>query len=337
MKKKRYLITGAGGTIGLALLEKLSKKKNTIICAFESDEERLFNISQKFSKSNKIHLFLGNIRDKERLSIAMETVDVVFHCAALKHVSLNEYNPFEVKKTNIDGVENIIECAIEKKVKKVIFTSSDKAVNPTNIMGSSKMMGERLILSSNNRIGKNPTIFSSVRFGNVLDSSGSILKIFREQIDKNYPLTITDKRMTRFFINLDNAVKLCLYAENNMIGGEIFIKNMFSFNIRDLAFAFSKNSKTPIKYIGVKEGEKLHEELFTNEEAKRAYLHNKYICIIPDHIFSHISLKKNKFKNIINRGLKFEKELRSDEKLVSINNIKKLLNSYDAKKTTIKL
>ena len=144
MKKKRYLITGAGGTIGLALLEKLIEKKNNIVCAFDSDEQRLFNISQKYN--NKVNLFLGNIRDKDRLLIAMETVDVVFHCAALKHVSLNEYNPFEVKKTNIDGVENIIECAIEKKVKKVIFTSSDKAVNPSNIMGISKMMGERLIL-----------------------------------------------------------------------------------------------------------------------------------------------------------------------------------------------
>ena len=333
MKKKRYLITGAGGTIGLALLERLLNNNNNIICAFDSDEERLFKISQKFLKSNKVHLFLGNIRDKDRLSTAMERVDVVYHCAALKHVSLNEYNPFEVKKTNIDGVENIIECAIQKKVKKVIFTSSDKAVNPTNIMGVSKMMGERLILSSNNRVGKNPTIFSSVRFGNVLDSSGSILKIFREQIDKNYPLTITDKRMTRFFINLDHAVKLCLFAENNMAGGETFVKNMFSFNIKDLALAFSENSNIPIKYIGAKEGEKLYEELFTNEEANRAYLYKKYIWIIPNDTLSHFSLKKNKFKSIIARGLKFKKELRSDEKLVSIKNIKKLLNSYNVKKT----
>ena len=335
MKLLRYLITGAGGTIGLALLERLLKNKKNIVCAFESDEERLFNISQKFSKyNNKVHLFLGNIRDKERLSIAMETVDVVYHCAALKHVSLNEYNPFEVKKTNIDGVENIIECAIEKKVKKVIFTSSDKAVNPTNIMGTSKMMGERLILSSNNRAGKNPTIFSTVRFGNVLDSSGSILKIFREQIDKKYPLTITDKKMTRFFIYLDNAVKLCLYAENNMTGGEIFIRNMFSFNVRDLAYAFSKDPKIAIKYIGAKEGEKLYEELFTDEEAKRAYLYSGYIWIIPE-FYSYLPLKKiNNFKKIIKRGIKFDKELRSDEKLASIKDIKKLLNSYDVKKNT---
>ena len=121
MKKKRYLITGAGGTVGSALLDKLIKKKDVIVCALDSDEERLFNISQKYPKSNQINLFLGNIRDKERLSIAMERVDTVFHCAALKHVSLNEYNPFEVKKTNIDGIENVIETSIKKKNKKSNF------------------------------------------------------------------------------------------------------------------------------------------------------------------------------------------------------------------------
>ena len=328
MKKKRYLITGAGGTIGIALLENLIKKNN-LVCAFDSDEERLFNISQKYSKyKNKINLFLGNIRDKERLSIAMETVDVVFHCAALKHVSLNEYNPFEVKKTNIDGVENIIECAIEKKVKKVIFTSSDKAVNSTNIMGISKRMGERLILSSNNRIGKNPTIFSSVRFGNVLDSSGSILQIFREQLSKNYPLTITDMKMTRFFINLNDAINLCFYAEQNMIRGEIFVKNMASINIKDLAYAFSKNQNFKIRYIGLKEGEKLYEELFTYEEAKRAYLYNDYIYVFPQNWHTGLSLKqKNKIKLIMKKGLKFKEELRSDTNILNIKNIQKLLNS----------
>ena len=335
MKKIRYLITGAGGTIGLALLDSLVKQKNVIICALDSDEERLFKISQKHPESyKKINLFLGNIRDKERLSIAMETVDIVFHCAALKHVSLNEYNPFEVKKTNIDGVENIIECAIKKRIKKVIFTSSDKAVNPTNIMGISKMMGERLVLSSNNRIGKNPTIFSSVRFGNVLDSSGSILQILRKQILNNIPLTITDKKMTRFFINLDTAIELCLYAEKNMVGGEIYVKNMASVNITDLAIAFSKKTNPSIKYIGAKIGEKLYEELFTNEEAERAYMYNGYICIVPEYVGSHLFInKKTKFKNIINQGIKVNKALRSDEKLLSVKDIKKMLSLYHGKKT----
>ena len=334
MEKKRYLITGAGGTIGSALVDRLIKKKNIIVCAFDSDEERLFNISQKYPNSNQINLFLGNIRDKDRLSIAMERVDTVFHCAALKHVSLNEYNPFEVKKTNIDGIENVIETSIKKKIKKVIFTSSDKAVNPTNIMGVSKMMGERLVLSSNNRIGKNPTIFSSVRFGNVLDSSGSILQIFRKQIFNKNPLTVTDKRMTRFFINLDTAVELCLYAEKNMVGGEIYIKNMASINITDLAKAFSKNSKPLINYIGTKIGEKLYESLITNEEAKRAYMYNGYICVVPESLKSNLSKKqKTKIKGLTSSRFKIGKELRSDENLLSLKGIKKILDSYNEKKT----
>ena len=334
MEKKRYLITGAGGTIGSALVDRLIKDKNIIVCAFDSDEERLFNISQKYPNSNQINLFLGDIRDKDRLSIAMERVDTVFHCAALKHVSLNEYNPFEVKKTNIDGIENVIETSIKKKIKRVVFTSSDKAVNPTNIMGVSKMMGERLVLSSNNRIGKNPTIFSSVRFGNVLDSSGSILQIFRKQIFNKNPLTVTDKRMTRFFINLDTAVELCLYAEKNMVGGEIYIKNMASINITDLAKAFSKNSKPLINYIGTKIGEKLYESLITNEEAKRAYMYNGYICVVPESLKSNLSKKqKTKIKNLISRGFKIKKELRSDENLLSLKGIKKILNSHNVKKT----
>jgi FlaA1/EpsC-like NDP-sugar epimerase len=333
MEKKRYLITGAGGTIGSALVDKLIKNKNIIVCAFDNDEERLFNISQKYTNSNKINLFLGDIRDKDRLSIAMERIDTVFHCAALKHVSLNEYNPFEVKKTNIDGVENIIETSIQNKVKKVIFTSSDKAVNPTNIMGVSKMMGERLVLSSNNRIGKNPTIFSIVRFGNVLDSSGSILQIFRQQILSKNPLTITDKKMTRFFINLDAAIELCLYTEKNMVGNEIYIKNMASINITDLAVAFSENLKLSIKYIGTKIGEKLYESLFTHEEADRAYLYNDYICIVPENSSRLSKKQKTKIKDIIKSGLKIKKELRSDEDLLSLKGIKKILNSYNVKKS----
>ena len=201
-------------------------------------------------------------------------------------------------------------------------------------MGVSKMMGERLVLSSNNRIGKNPTIFSSVRFGNVLDSSGSILQIFREQILNKLPLTITDKRMTRFFINLDTAVELCLYAEKNMVGGEIYIKNMASINITDLAIAFSKSSKPSIKYIGTKIGEKLYESLITNEEAERAYMYNGYICVVPESLLSNLSVKqKIKIKDLIKRGFKIKKELRSDENLLSLKGIKKILNSHNVKKT----
>ena len=278
-------------------------------------------------------MFLGDIRDKERLYLAMENVEVVFHCAALKHVSINEYNPFEVKKTNIDGVENIIECSIKQKVKKVIFTSSDKAVNPTNLMGISKMMGERMFLSSNNRVGNNPTAFSCVRFGNVINSNGSVLETFAKQHENNLALTITDKEMSRFFITLNSAVDLCLYTEKNMLGGEIFIKDMGSIKIHDLAIAFLNNPKQPIKYIGIKEGEKLYEELLTYEESKRAYIFNGYIYLLPE-LNSYIYKKyKKKFEYIAKHGLKFNKELRSDGKKLSLKKIKNLLVSSYEKKT----
>lgn len=195
------------------------------------------------------------------------------------------------------------------------------------------MMGERLVLSSNNRIGKNPTIFSIVRFGNVLDSSGSILQIFRQQILSKNPLTITDKKMTRFFINLDAAIELCLYTEKNMVGNEIYIKNMASINITDLAVAFSENLKLSIKYIGTKIGEKLYESLFTHEEADRAYLYNDYICIVPENSSRLSKKQKTKIKDIIKSGLKIKKELRSDEDLLSLKGIKKILNSYNVKKS----
>ena len=327
MLKKRYLITGAGGTIGLALLENLLKNKKNTICAFESDEEKLFNISKKFLKfKNNINLFLGNIRDKERLDFAMEKVDVVFHCAALKHVALNEYNPFELKKTNVDGIENLIDTSIKQKVKKVIFTSSDKAVNPTNLMGISKMFGERLITSSNNRVGANPTRFSCIRFGNVIDSSGSIIPIFRDQILKRKPLTVTHKNMTRFFIDIKNSVELCLYAEKNMIGGEIFVKNMSSIKINDIAKILSRKYKLPIKYIGIFKGEKLYEELFTADEARRSYSYNNYIWIFPERTLRNFTSNEIKKINKIKKyGLKFNRELRSDDNTSDFKYIEKLI------------
>lgn len=327
MKTFRYLITGAGGTIGSALVERLIIKKNSIICIYDNNEKSLFDLLQKYQKYNKrLRVYIGDIRDKHRLLLATKKVDVVFHCAALKHVFLSEYNPFEVKKTNLDGVENIIESSIQNKVKKVIFTSSDKAVNPTNIMGVSKMMGERLFISSNNRVGDSPTKFACVRFGNVLDSSGSILQIFKDQIKNKKPLTVTDKEMTRFFLTIKNAIDLCIFAENNMIGGEIFIKSMGSLNIHDLALLLqNKNSK--INIIGKKIGEKVYEELLSKEESHRAYIYKRYILLIPE-LNDYLSNdQKKRFKNISSSFQKFKDELRSDTNLFNMKQIKKFVLS----------
>ena len=224
---KRVLITGAAGSIGSALVKELIKYSN-VVCAYDQSEDGLFCLEQNLASNEKENFrpFLGSIRDPYRLQTAMRGIDTVFHCAALKHVYSSEYNPFEAVKTNVVGSQNVVEAALLQEVDKVILTSSDKAVNPTSTMGATKLLSERIFTSANLHKGEKKTKFSSVRFGNVLNTNGSVLEIFRRQLDNRLPLTITSTEMTRFFISIEEAVELCLEAANKMIGGEIFVKNM---------------------------------------------------------------------------------------------------------------
>ena len=282
IKDSRILITGACGSIGASLLDSLLRSGNTV-CAFDQSEDGLFNLDQTYNPkySEKLRLFMGNVRDKERLTRAIENIDIIFHCAAQKHVFLSEYNPFEVVQTNVIGVNNIISCAIEQDVGKVVFTSSDKAVNPSSTMGVSKLFGEKLITAANNHVGNSNTIFSSVRFGNVLNTNGSVLKIFKKQLKENSAITITSKNMSRYFITMDDAIRLCIYCSENMIGGEVFISKMESFKIIDLAKALSETKNFKIRIIGLKPGEKLYEELITDEEASRTILIDNHYVLMP--------------------------------------------------------
>ena len=286
--KKRILITGGSGTIGTALTKRLLLDGN-IVCVFDNDENGLFNLENKIDKrfKDKVRFFLGDIRDLDRLDIACNKVESIFHCAALKHVMLNEYNPIEAVKTNVDGVSNVILAALRNKVERVVFTSSDKAVNPTSTMGTTKLLGERLITSANNLVGDSPTRFSSVRFGNVFNSRGSVIEIFRNQIKNRLPVTITHEDMSRFFLTTDDAVDLCILTERRMKGAEIFIKNMGSFKITDLALAMYKDIKNvKFDYVGLKPGEKIYEELITDQEAVRAYSKDDIIIVLPDTVES---------------------------------------------------
>jgi len=285
IKNSRILITGACGSIGSSLLDFLLRSGNTI-CAFDQSEDGLFSLDQTYNPkySKKLKLFMGNIRDKERLTRAIENVDIVFHCAAQKHVFLSEYNPFEVVQTNVIGINNIISCALEQNVGKVVFTSSDKAVNPSSTMGVSKLFGEKLITAANNHAGNSNTIFSSVRFGNVLNTNGSVLKIFKKQLKENSTITITSENMSRYFITMDDAIKLCIYCSENMIGGEIFISKMESFKIIDLAKALSEKNNFKMRIIGLKPGEKLYEELITEEETSRTILIDNHYVLMPSTI-----------------------------------------------------
>ena len=326
--KSRVLITGGVGTIGSELTHQFLEKKDYIVCVFDNNEDGLFKLDQQYaSHPNKenLRIFLGDVRDSKRIFRAMEGVDEVFHCAALKHVYLSEYNPFDVIKTNIDGVTNVINSAIDQGVKKVVFTSSDKAVNPTSAMGASKLLGERLIIAANSQVGAGATKFSCVRFGNVLNSKGSVLQIFEGQISKKMPLTITSLDMTRYFISMAEAMELCLFASKHMLGGEIFISNMGATDILSLAKAFCRNNKFDYKIIGEKIGEKLYEELITEVELKRTIKFENRFIVLPDFSASFYGQNKSNYEKKYQGCEKLEKIMRSDVDLIDHESLCELI------------
>ena len=250
-------------------------------------------------------------------------MDVIFHCAASKHVGLSEYNPFEAVKTNVLGCQNVIDAAISNRVPKVLFTSSDKAVNPTGTMGATKLIGEKLFVSANNYVGNRKTSFACVRFGNVLNTNGSVLTIFEKQLEEGKQLTVTDSRMTRFFISMEEAASLCMTSAEKMLGGEIFILSMGCCDIPTLARAYVGDISYQYDEVGCIPGEKLYEELFTETEAKRTVASNKYYVILPE------NLVDNKIDKLFTAyGKKFlDKPLRSDDSLLTYKEVLSLLGS----------
>lgn len=280
---KTVLITGAAGTIGSALAEKLLPVARAVRC-FDHGETELFFLHQRLSGKGALAPQLGDIRDLDRLRMAMSGVDVVFHAAALKHVGLGEYNPFEVVQTNLQGVNNVIRAALDMEVARVIFTSSDKAVNPTNVMGASKMMGERLVVAANEIRGLKKTRFSAVRFGNVIGSRGSVVPIFAAQLLRGEPLTVTDDQMTRYVMTIDEAAQLVLEAGARMAGGEVFVTKMKALAITDLAVAMEEvlgRTAVDIVRTGLRPGEKLYEELISLEERPRTVDLERLLVILP--------------------------------------------------------
>jgi FlaA1/EpsC-like NDP-sugar epimerase len=288
-KNKTILVTGGAGSIGSEVVRRLIPLKPKSIRVFDNNETGLFDLEQELN-CEIIRLFIGDIRDKERLARAMENVDIVFHAAALKHVPLCEFNPFDAIKTNVIGTQNLLDVALDEEVEKVIFISTDKAVNPTNVMGTTKLLGERLTISSNHYKGTRKTVFSCVRFGNVLGSRGSVVPLFIKQINEGKALTITDPEMTRFIMSVSRAVELILNAGVLAQGGEIFILKMPALKINDLAEVIiekyaSKNGKKSdtikTKIIGKRSGEKIFEELMYAHEAENAYENLSMFIIKP--------------------------------------------------------
>lgn len=292
MKNKRILITGSCGTIGSELVKTLlveNRYNPKEVIGIDNNESLLFYMSQQYLDNPKASFHLADIRDRDVLARLMKNVDIVFHTAALKHVILCEQSPYEAVQTNIIGCQNIIYAAEENSVEKVIFTSSDKAVNPTNVMGTSKLMGERLMTAANVKYKNSKTIFASTRFGNVLGSNGSVVPIFTQQIKSGGPVTLTDPEMSRFVMSVEEASQLVINSVEYAQGGEVFITKMPVLNISDLAKAMitqlsvydSTGKGTEISIIGSKPGEKLYEELMSEEETHRAIELEKYFVILP--------------------------------------------------------
>ena len=273
-KNKKVLVTGGSGSIGQKIVKELLNYDVDVVRVLDNNETALFDLEQDLN-SSKIRTLVGDIRDYRRLERAFKDIDIIFHAAAYKHVPLCEYNPMDAVKTNVMGTQNIIDAAITCEVEKVILISTDKAVNPVNVMGATKLLAERLMISSNVYSGRGGTKFSCVRFGNVLNSRGSVIPVFKKQINNGGPVTITDERMTRFIMHIHESAKLILTAGSLSDGGEIFILKMPSVKVTDLADAMIEYyapkygfnvDDINIEFIGRRVGEKLHEELMTPEE-----------------------------------------------------------------------
>ena len=314
MKKfenKSILITGACGTVGSELVKQLLTDDEYSPCeviGVDNNESALFFQDQEHLNDSRAHFYVIDIRDRCALTNITKGIDIIFHCAAMKHVILSERSPDQCIQTNINGVDNVIHAANTNSVETVIFTSSDKAVNPTNVMGTSKLMGERLMTAANSHKKDKGPVFASTRFGNVLGSNGSVIPIFYNQIAKGGPVTLTARDMTRFVMSIQESVRLVIDSALLAKGGEVFITKMPVVRIEDLAKAMinylaPKYGKSPdeikIVEIGTKPGEKLYEELMSDEETRRSLELDKYFSVTPAFkgIYSDISYN---YESLIN-------------------------------------
>ncbi|EAH6869049.1 UDP-N-acetylglucosamine 4,6-dehydratase (inverting) [Campylobacter sp. RKI_CA19_01128] len=325
---KSILITGGTGSFGKTytktLLQKYNPKK---IIIYSRDELKQFEMAREFN-DNCMRYFIGDVRDKERLNIAMKDVDFVIHAAAMKHVPIAEYNPMECIKTNIHGAQNVIDACLENNVEKCIALSTDKACNPINLYGATKLASDKLFVAANNIAGNSHTKFSVTRYGNVVGSRGSVIPFFKKLINEGAKeLPITDERMTRFWISLEDGVNFVLNNFTYMHGGEIFVPKIPSMKIVDLAKTMAPNLAH--KIIGIRAGEKLHEIMISSDDSHLTYEFENYYAISPSIKFTNmeidfsINAKGQKGKKVSN-GFSYSsdnnKEWISQEELLNIIN-----------------
>lgn len=276
-KDKTILITGGTGSFGNEFVNYLLHYDPAKIIIYSRDEYKQWIMSQRF-QDERIRYFIGDVRDYSRLWRACTGVDYIIHAAALKQVPVCEYNPFEAVQTNVMGAVNVVNVAIDRGVKKVIALSTDKAVNPVNLYGATKLCSDKIFISGNAYSGASGTLFSVVRYGNVANSRGSVIPLFRDMVDRGIKsLPITDMEMTRFFITLQEGVELVFDAFNTSKGGEIYVAKIPSFKIVDLVEAFGCSPEI----IGIRPGEKIHEVMVTPEDSRTTYDYEKYFVIYP--------------------------------------------------------
>ena len=335
-KNKTVLITGGTGSFGKSFLKHIihNYKGFKKIIIFSRDELKQFEMANTFGEEKYpfIRYFIGDIRDLDRLKRALEEVDLVIHAAALKQVEAAEYNPFEAIKTNVIGAQNIIEACLDSpNVKKIVALSTDKAVSPVNLYGATKLCSDKLFVTANNIVGKKNKVFSVVRYGNVMGSRGSVIPEFIKQKETGI-IKITDPEMTRFNITMSESIKLVLHALDKSVGGEIFVPKIPSYKITTLAKAISDKAK--INIIGVRPGEKIHEELISSNEAVNTVDIGKYYVILsPSLDYSNKSLSRSLYKKYLkkNNAKKVKKDFEynsgKNPKFLNVNEIRNLLKT----------
>ena len=328
LNNKSILITGGTGSFGKAFVKKILKsyKKIKRLVIFSRDELKQHEMSLQYpeSKYPSIRYFIRDIRDRNRLLRAFQDIDIVIHAAALKQVPTAEYNPMEFIQTNVIGSQNIIEAAIEKKIKKVISLSSDKAAAPINLYGATKLCSDKLFVAANNYAGIKNLSFSVVRYGNVMGSRGSIIPYFLEQA-KTGQLSITDPSMTRFNITLEESVNMVLFSLKYSIGGEIFVPKIPSYKIMELAKSIGKSSK--FKIIGIRQGEKIHEEMITKSDSFSTIDIGKYYIILPANKKNYLNYYRKNFNlKSVPRGFSYSSG--TNKTFLTINEIRTLIKKH---------
>ncbi|HEY2494557.1 MAG TPA: polysaccharide biosynthesis protein [Paenibacillus sp.] len=315
MINKTILITGGTGSWGGELVKQLLTRQPKEIRIFSRNESLQVQMSQAI-RDTRLQFIIGDIRDKSELTLACNGVDYVYHLAALKHVPVCEDQPDSALKTNVIGTQNVIDAAIENGVQKVIYVSTDKASSPSNTYGITKALGEKIVLHANTR---SATRFACVRSGNVLGSTGSVIPLFKQQLEQGQDLSVTDPRMTRFFLTLNDAIHILLIAMENSRGGEIFVAKMPACKITDIAQVLIDHSglrNVEIKYVGIRPGERLHETLISESEGGRVInLDDHYFVIMPS--FSNGELARDEFlvSTVSHRGYRSEDSMMSKEEI----------------------